>query len=268
VVDTLAQHFGFTGQTNLIYNLNKPTTLAQLENVGIQIVVVTTLEDIDENHIDGATIVRDYEKVNGRATGWWVQDISRTVGGEYPIIHLTSQGAANTTWSRTSVSASAIKTKEQSIRVTLRCRVFDVKKRELLESRNKTYARGRSYAAAAAGNNELSMGDMYQRAAEDLSYWEKIMVEDMIFPIKVIKVEDNQVVINRGVDSGLRKYEHYNIINIDQSIKDPDTGNVLGKEERIVGEVVLYELGSQFSKANIINNSNIQVGSILSLKRN
>ena len=120
--------------------------------------------------------------------------------------------------------------------------------------------------AAARGNNELSTGDLYQTAAEDLANWERIIVEDNVFPIKVLKIEDNEVLLNRGSDSAVQLNTHYNVWFKGEAIKDPDNGSILGYEEQKVGEVLIRELQPHFSRALVSQVKGIKAGAILRLR--
>ena len=60
-VPTLANRYGLTNQASQIYDLKNPDTLTQFKKVGINFLLITTVEDMDENHIDGATVTRDFE---------------------------------------------------------------------------------------------------------------------------------------------------------------------------------------------------------------
>lgn len=261
-VPTLANRYALP-QSGQDYDLKNPNTLALFNKTGINFLVLTTLEDVDENHIDGVTVTRDFEYVDGHQTGWWVQE-SEGISGDEKIRH-SGAHASSSSWTKQTVHVNPMMQKEQSLRVTLRSRLFDAKTGELLGSRNKTYARGRSYMASARGNNELSMGDLYQTTAEDLAVWARDIVEDEAFPMKVLKIDDEGLLMNRGMESGVRKNGRYTIWMMGGEIKDPDTGEVLGKEEKNVGSCYITELQSKFSRAKITENNGILVGSILRL---
>lgn len=58
-----------------------------------------------------------------------------------------------------------------------------------------------------------------------------------IFPAKVVKVVDRyQLVINRGTDDGIEVDRKFMIYTVDEEeLKDPDTGESLGKLEIVKG---------------------------------
>ncbi len=261
-VPTLANRFGLP-PTTLAYDLKNIATLEQFKNAGIGFLLITTVEDLDENHIEGETITRDFEYANGMKTGSWVEDLQASVSSDGVVSHRTSASQSSSAWRRESVHVNPMTLKEQSLRVTLRSRLYDATTGELLGSRNKTYARGRTYRASARGNNELSMGDMYQTAAADLADWQRLIVEDDAFPIKIVKIEDDSVMINRGSESGVRQNSFYDVWIKVGFIKDPDTGEILGIEEKKVGKVLIRELQTKFAKASIFKDNGIKLGAML-----
>src|SRR5208283_4101997 len=82
-----------------------------------------------------------------------------------------------------------------------------------------------------------------------------------IYPIKVIAVQgDGLVVVNYG-DSVLTAGDQLKILEIGESFKDPDTGQALGAEEKQVGLLQIVEANSKFSKAKVINGT-AKVGNV------
>lgn len=73
-----------------------------------------------------------------------------------------------------------------------------------------------------------------------------------IYPIKVIAVQaDGTVVVNYG-DSVLTVGDQLKIFELGESFKDPDTGQVLGAEEKLVGLLKVTETEPRFSKAQVV----------------
>jgi len=82
-----------------------------------------------------------------------------------------------------------------------------------------------------------------------------------IYPIKVIAVEDDgTVVVNYG-DSLLTVGDQLKIFQLGESFRDPDTGQVLGSEEKQVGLLEVTEADPRFSKAKIVSGA-AKVGNI------
>lgn len=77
-----------------------------------------------------------------------------------------------------------------------------------------------------------------------------------LWPIKVVAVntEEKIVTINAG-DSIVWKGEHLMVYGTGGEIIDPETGEILGKEESNVGEIEVYDAQPRFSKCRIIRPS-------------
>ena len=99
----LANAFGLPPQTNIVFDLKDTNRLAQFKNAGINYLLETSLEDLDENHTDGAAVSRSYEYVNGQSTGWWVAEWGASRNG-YSIHAGRSQSSSS--WKRETANAS------------------------------------------------------------------------------------------------------------------------------------------------------------------
>jgi hypothetical protein len=75
-----------------------------------------------------------------------------------------------------------------------------------------------------------------------------------LFPVKVANSKNGKVYLNYG-SNFLKKNEILKIVSLGEGFEDPDTGEILGAEEELIGLVKIYELKSKFSKANIIYES-------------
>lgn len=88
------------------------------------------------------------------------------------------------------------------------------------------------------------------------------MAEDA-FPARVLSVRMNQVSINRGEASGIRVGEVYDVYAIGDVLKDPDTGEILGRDEFLIGQVQVASVMPKFSKAFIVRDAGIEVGAVV-----
>jgi len=70
---------------------------------------------------------------------------------------------------------------------------------------------------------------------------------DLVFPMKVLNVQSNQVYINRGLDGGLKKGEVLNIYRPGVALIDPDTGENLGSSETYIGEIKVVRVNPKFT---------------------
>ncbi len=83
-----------------------------------------------------------------------------------------------------------------------------------------------------------------------------------LFPVKIAKSSDDEVYLNYG-EGFLKKDEILKVVTLGEGFVDPDTGEVLGAEEELIGLVKVYSLKPSFSKARIImQNAPISAGDV------
>lgn len=75
---------------------------------------------------------------------------------------------------------------------------------------------------------------------------------DLVFPVEIIKVKNNQVYLNRGKDGGLKKGEILNVYTKGEVLIDPHTGEDLGTAEEYVGEIEVTKINPKFTIAKIL----------------
>jgi hypothetical protein len=94
-------------------------------------------------------------------------------------------------------------------------------------------------------------------------------IVDVIFPAKVVAKTDQQVTINRGDGTGLELGQVWDVFSPGKVIKDPDTGEVLGREEFWAGRVRIVAIQARLSTAEILDGSSaITEGMVLRLPQN
>jgi len=92
---------------------------------------------------------------------------------------------------------------------------------------------------------------------------------DAVYPMKVVKrTRNNQVIINRGKDGGLKKGHKYEVFFAGEELFDPDTGESLGSGEEYVGKIEIVRINPKASYGKIISeddpeNAPISVGDIV-----
>ncbi|MCD8339277.1 MAG: hypothetical protein LUC43_03625, partial [Burkholderiales bacterium] len=90
-------------------------------------------------------------------------------------------------------------------------------------------------------------------------------LSDTVFPITIIKVQGNQLYINRGNDGGLKLGDQFIVYQPGEDLVDPQTGEHLGATETEVGKVKVSRINPKFTIVDIIDGtpSEIQEGYIL-----
>ena len=89
---------------------------------------------------------------------------------------------------------------------------------------------------------------------------------DLVFPMKVLNIQGNQVFINRGQDGGLKKGDTLNVYHPGVALIDPDTGENLGSAETLLGEIKVIRVNPKFTITEVKDKSlaaTIQKGDIV-----
>ena len=268
-----------SGQSNQICNLNNPTIAEQYKNAGIDYLLVTTLEAFVENtldqmegkvdiatvNVDSSRQYKDQSVASGTRTHESFKNkggvSSRTdveIGGKREgSSSVKASGKATTAQLSTSVS------KNQSVDLEVRCRLYHVADGTLLETVKYSFKTNRTYVVAAGSGNVKEAGDLYQLAAKSCAVLAANRIADVVFPIKVLEKSDGVITIKRGAGSALRVGQVFRIYSIGKEIRDPSTGEVLGHDETTVGKVWISEVNESFSKAKITEDNGISAGAIL-----
>lgn len=92
-----------------------------------------------------------------------------------------------------------------------------------------------------------------------------VRIADVIFPVKVLAKRDKQITINRGDGSGVEVDQIWHVFAVGQDIIDPDTKEVLGKEEVLIGKAKIISVQPKFSTAELLEDNGVEKGAILRL---
>ena len=77
----------------------------------------------------------------------------------------------------------------------------------------------------------------------------------------VIKVSpDNKVTINGGENAGIVLGDVFQIVRKGEEMKDPETGETLGTEETVLGEIKITDIKPKYSIGDIISGTGMQAG--------
>lgn len=76
-------------------------------------------------------------------------------------------------------------------------------------------------------------------------------VVNVAFPAKVLAKTGKQITINRGDATGIKVGQVWNVMSQGKALVDPDTGEVLGREEGIVGKARVTAVQPKFCTAEV-----------------
>ncbi|MCH8274153.1 MAG: hypothetical protein IH851_05125 [Armatimonadetes bacterium] len=75
--------------------------------------------------------------------------------------------------------------------------------------------------------------------------------------------ESGEIYINAGAGMGVRPGDRFDISRVIRVIRDPETGEVLGKREATIGVIEVSEVEEKFSVAKVISGDGFEVGDIV-----
>jgi len=253
----LKQAIAPTGQPpNPPYDLAKPDTAAQFKQAGINYLLVTSVEDFSDQTIEKRR-TKDFHYQTGVYYGASVY--ASRLGRNGAFGASASAGAGVTTQGGFDPEVW----QQQTIRLTVRCQLYDAATGELKKSTTGTFPFQRDYTAVAQGVNQLSTADLCEAAARNVAAWAGVLVDDAIFPIRVYAKNDQEITISRGAEAGLKVGQVFDVCVQGEAIKDPDTGKILGYDVKPVGRVAVTKLEPKFSHAKVLEDKGIVAGATL-----
>ena len=253
----LKQAIAPTGQPpNPPYDLAKPETAAQFKQSGINYLLVTSVEDFSDQTIEKRR-TQNFHYQTGVYYGAHTYDARFGRNGISSVGTVAHAGAA------TQGGLDPEVWQQQTIRLTVRCQLFDATTGEVKKSITGTFPFQRDYTAVAQGNNQLSTADLCEAAARSVSAWAAMLVDEAIFPIKVLAKNDQEITISRGSEAGLQVGQVFEVCIQGEAIKDPAMGKVLGYDVKTVGRVAIAKLEPKFSHAKVLEDSGIVPGATL-----
>lgn len=237
-------------------DLANPATAAQLKQAGVNYLLVTSVEDFSNQTVEKRR-TKDFHYQTGIYYGASVH------ANRYGRNGSGGAGAAVGAGVSTQGGLDPEVWQQQTIRLTVRCQLFDVATGELKKSVTSSFPVQRDYTAVAQGQNQLSTTDLCEAAARHVSDWATILVDDTLVPIKVLDRNDSEITISRGTEAGLRVSQVFEVCVNGEPIKDPDTGKILGTNSVTVGRVAISKLEPKFSRAKVLEDNGIVKGAVL-----
>ena len=152
-------------------------------------------------------------------------------------------------------------------RISVVGKLYDSSTGKLIESANlqtgndafKDITENRSYSVKDGNLTD----EMMVAVARDLAQKIANHFSDVIFPIKVLVRRDKEITINRGVGGGGAVGDNFNVYVLGEELVDPDTKELLGREEVKVGKVKITQVNPKTSVGEIMDDTGIDKGAIL-----
>lgn len=146
-------------------------------------------------------------------------------------------------------------------------KLYDSTTGKLLESANfqtgndefKQIQQDRSYSVKSGELSDEMMVAIARSMAEKIAN----RIVDVVYPAKVLIKRDSIVTINRGEGGGVAVGDVFNAFAQGEELKDPDTGEVLGREEVKVGKVKITQVNPKTSQAEVLEDAGIDKGAVL-----
>lgn len=153
---------------------------------------------------------------------------------------------------------------KRKIRLSTTAKIYDSTSGRLMESVNVRMENSddrmeRENVQRNAEETDVLLLDITRDAAAEIA----ARVADIVFPIRVLVKRDAQITINRGEGAGVELGQMFNVFAQGERLIDPDTGEVLGQEEVLVGKVRIMSVQPRFSTAEILEDVGITKGAVV-----
>ncbi|MFZ4819358.1 MAG: hypothetical protein ACOYLU_11985, partial [Limisphaerales bacterium] len=153
---------------------------------------------------------------------------------------------------------------KRTIRLSLITKIYEASSGKLLESTSKSISSTDAQQTLNEASNDAEVTDsLIRTVVKESADWAATQVADVIFPVKVIAKADKTVTVNRGEGTGVAVDQVWRVFAVGKELVDPDTQEVLGKEEVEVGKVRITDVLPKLSRATVVDDRGIAVGSVL-----
>lgn len=148
-------------------------------------------------------------------------------------------------------ASSGISATEFTGRMIVGLRVVDTLTGEIIFANKITYKQRATQNAQDPIRPIAFFSELKENTARRLSE----AVSSAIRPIKVVSVSGSEVFINRGEGSLVKKGTQLHIFAPGRQILDPDTGEVLGRDENFVATLEVTRVMEKMSSARVLHST-------------
>jgi curli biogenesis system outer membrane secretion channel CsgG len=155
------------------------------------------------------------------------------------------------------------KTKRR-FQISAQARIYDTTTGEILESSNLQVERVEVLDKEASEVTDAQRTDeMMPLLARELSEKVAWRTADVIFPAKIIDLEEKVVTINRGDTFALAVGDVMDAYAPAREVKDPDSGETIKRKGKKVGVIRITEVEPTYSQGEISEDNGVVVDSIV-----
>ncbi|MGF1449824.1 MAG: CsgG/HfaB family protein [Opitutales bacterium] len=144
------------------------------------------------------------------------------------------------------------------VRLSAVAKIYDTTDMTLLETANFQLtdkdADQTQFGVVGDGNGSDALLTVMSR---QMAHKASVRVLDVIFPARVIAMTGSVVTINRGDGTGIQEGQTWNVYALGEALIDPDTGESLGSEEVLMGQVQVISVTPKFSRARVVEDYGI-----------
>lgn len=147
----------------------------------------------------------------------------------------------------------------EAVRISCSIQIYDTTTGKLIESAR---FRGQDIIASPEGRltaDGASLTKITDRLAAELVG----RVVDVIYPARVAAKNGNQITVNRGESAGVAVGQEWTVFALGEEIKDPDTGDLLGRNEVETGTIKIIRVSPKLSYGEATEDAGIAIGHIL-----
>jgi curli biogenesis system outer membrane secretion channel CsgG len=120
--------------------------------------------------------------------------------------------------------------------------------------------------SAGTSMDDTKVGKAMRKAINTLVDQVSAEVANIPWSAKIIKADAANVYVNGGVNTNLQPGMKFLVYRAGEELIDPDTGESLGKEETLSGEIMITQVLEKVSKAVPVSGSGFSKGDVVRLK--
>lgn len=141
---------------------------------------------------------------------------------------------------------------KRTVRMSAVGKIYNVTSGKLLESANFQLSEKTGTKIQTGTSRDSARADeLITGMSRDMAHQIANRASDVIFPAKIMALTNGIVTINRGDGTGIERGQVWTAYAVGEELIDPDTGESLGAEEIMVGEVKIINVTPKFSQAQI-----------------